>query len=554
MSSGLNNLQAAARAGARRERLEAGFPPKDPYNDDSGVSGMDSTDIDDTDAMIAAKGASMGSGIVQKPELKSEVAPVAGFVGASALSETSSGPSYKGSTSGDILRPVSSLSYEAEAKVLGAFVDLLLHDRSIDKIIARATSKLSIGAERFLRELSRIFKTYSEDLRDTIDQLQQDEQRQLHVATLICWKRMLASHLLVMRYGERAPEFDNSSLDQVEQYLRGPESDENGPSYDEEPDTAHELTIAGLESFLLQGKPFGALKWQLRSLIIPDRHVRQVQESAERLLNFMFYNLWLEETFARACEGLPDFDVWLRLRIDALAENLENELRGGHPVTEYLRTYSAYLSAQAVRRLRQRPDVSCTHDSEPSSRAQQKKVSSTEPRPPEEILEDIMAEKLPGVFGGDFSQRTVWTRLLSTKSFRDFFSDLSEVAYPTFFSECRKALNAQINPQVYQNLAQSEERYLLSILAELQWCSTRHDRRLSFHIEPSDSLSRVDRLKLAIEHKTGSEWSWWPLSPPPRARSKTYVELVSLDLRQRFTLTALLRAVEWLVSFSHILR
>lgn len=548
MSNGLKNIQAAARAAARRERVEAGLPPRDPYNDDSGISGMDLTEVDDIDAIKSAKGASLSSGIVHRPQSKSEVAPVAGIVGASALSETSSGPSHKGSTSDDVLSSVSSLSDEAEAKVLGAFVDLLLHDRSIDKIIARATSKSSIGAERFLMELSMIFHIYSEDLRDTTDQLLQDEQRQKLVAALISRKRMLASHLLVMRHGERAQKSDNSSLDQVEQHLSGPESDNNGLSDDEEPDT--KLNMVGLESFLVQGNPFKLLKWQLRSLIIPDQHVRQVQESAERLLNFMFYNLWLEETFVRAYESVPNFEPWLRLRIDALAESLETELRGGSPVTEYLSTYSAYLSAQVVRRLRPKSDISCTHESEPSSHAQQK-VNSTDMTSAEEVLEDTMAEKLPEAFGGDFSQKTVWTRLLSTKTFRGFFSDLSEVAYPTFFSECRKALNAQIDSQDSRTSAQSEERYLLSILAEIQWCSTRHDRELSFHIEPSDSLSWVDRLKLSIELSTGSEWSWWPLSPPPRAGSKAHVQLESLDLRQYFSLIALTWVAAWLVSILH---
>lgn len=49
MSNGLKNLQGAARAAARRERLEAGLPPTDPYNDDSGISGIDLETVDDLD-------------------------------------------------------------------------------------------------------------------------------------------------------------------------------------------------------------------------------------------------------------------------------------------------------------------------------------------------------------------------------------------------------------------------------------------------------------------------------------------------------------------------
>lgn len=41
MSNGLKNLQSHARSAARRERIEQGLPPVDPYNDDSGCSGID---------------------------------------------------------------------------------------------------------------------------------------------------------------------------------------------------------------------------------------------------------------------------------------------------------------------------------------------------------------------------------------------------------------------------------------------------------------------------------------------------------------------------------
>lgn len=48
MSNGLKNLQSHARSAARRERVEQGLPPTDPYNDDSGISGIDGlTPVDD---------------------------------------------------------------------------------------------------------------------------------------------------------------------------------------------------------------------------------------------------------------------------------------------------------------------------------------------------------------------------------------------------------------------------------------------------------------------------------------------------------------------------
>lgn len=486
-------------------------------------------------------------GVAAKLETKSQAPSGARNSAVSELDETSSMPSYNDSIFDDlesVLSSVSSLGNDAQAVFVGAFVDLLLRDPSVDKMIARATSDTGIGVERFRRAFNKILKDYSRDLRDTI---QPKEQKQQRVVTFISRKTMQASSLLVTRYKERAPKSDNSALERVGQYLDGLESDNSDSSDDEEPDS--ELTISGLETFLLQGKPFKALKCHLRSLVIPNQRVTQVKNSTENLLNFMFYDLGLGEAFARAHGRVPNFNEWLHLRIDALAASLEAELKAKIPVTEYLRTYSVYLSARAVQKLRQTPDVLHTQSPESSSCREQDNTYNTELRPPQEILEDIMAEKLPEVFGGDFTQQTAWARLLSTKAFRDFYSDLSDAAYPTFISKCHEALKAEIYAEAPHSSDQSEERYLLSILMELQWCSARHGHKFSLSIESFDSLLWIDRLKLAIERSTGSEWSWWPLSPPPRYESRTLAQLDSLDLCQQFPTAALLRLIIFLVSF-----
>jgi hypothetical protein len=349
-------------------------------------------------------------------------------------------------------------------------------------------------------------------------------------------QKQSGANLLIARYKERAPKPDTSALEKVGQYLDGLESDNRDLSDEEE--AGIEQTVAELETFLLQRKPFKALKWHLRSLIIPNQRVEQVKASAEQLLDFMFCNLKLEETFARACGRMPDFCTWLGLKIDVLATRLETELRATSPVTDYLRTYLVYLSAQAVQKLSQRANIFYIKTLE-SPRQEQRKEYSTELRPSQEILEDIMAEKLPEVFGGEFSQQAAWAGLISTKAFREFFADLSDAAYPTFFSECRKTLKAEIDSEVAGPSPQSEERYLLSTLMELQWCSARRGSKFSISVESSDRVPWVDRLKLAIERSSESEWTWWPLSPPPRAQSPAHVQLEPLDMRQQFSRAAL---------------
>ncbi|XXH05308.1 hypothetical protein Hte_011733 [Hypoxylon texense] len=53
MNNGLKNLQSAARSAARRERLESGHPIHG-YDDDSGISGIGLTPVDDLDASYSS--------------------------------------------------------------------------------------------------------------------------------------------------------------------------------------------------------------------------------------------------------------------------------------------------------------------------------------------------------------------------------------------------------------------------------------------------------------------------------------------------------------------
>jgi hypothetical protein len=62
MSNGLKNIQSHARSYSRRERLESGQPMA-AYDDDSGISGIDLTPVDDIEHPYNTPGtASTGSG------------------------------------------------------------------------------------------------------------------------------------------------------------------------------------------------------------------------------------------------------------------------------------------------------------------------------------------------------------------------------------------------------------------------------------------------------------------------------------------------------------
>ncbi|POS74758.1 hypothetical protein DHEL01_v206846 [Diaporthe helianthi] len=231
--------------------------------------------------------------------------------------DTSSIQSYNDSMLDDLeslLSSSSSLGEDEQEVFVSAFADLLVRDPSVDMMIARATSDTGIGVERFRRSFSRILKAYSRDLRAVTAQHGNKKHDHQRVAAFISRKTVQTSSLVAARYKERAPKPDNSALDRVGQYLDSLDSDSSDSSSDEdEGDT--EPVVAGLETFLLQGQPFRTLKWHLRSLIIPDQRVAQVKASAEHLLNFMFCNLRLQETFAAAGARVPDFSTWLRLKI-----------------------------------------------------------------------------------------------------------------------------------------------------------------------------------------------------------------------------------------------
>lgn len=91
-------------------------------------------------------------GVAAKAQTKGEAPSSARNVAMSELDDMSSIPSYNDSIFDDlesVLSSVSSLGNDAQATFVGAFVDLLLRDASVDSMITRATSDTGIGVECF---------------------------------------------------------------------------------------------------------------------------------------------------------------------------------------------------------------------------------------------------------------------------------------------------------------------------------------------------------------------------------------------------------------------
>lgn len=82
MSKGLKNLQSSARAAARRERLEAGQPLQPGYDDDSGISGIGLTSVDELDpsysspetASSGSHSSFIGGGMVEDDDIAASAA------------------------------------------------------------------------------------------------------------------------------------------------------------------------------------------------------------------------------------------------------------------------------------------------------------------------------------------------------------------------------------------------------------------------------------------------------------------------------------------------
>lgn len=455
----------------RNYRQQAHEKPPDPVHD--------WTDVYRTLSRQDKQGWSHDTFKAQKSEAASEVMSLMSF--AESIFDAATTMSTASSVPGDT------------QELISKFVNLLVRDPSIARMLPIALSDIGIGHERFRRNFSRILRSYSRELRRSQEKDKPDNNDPSYgrAIAFVSHKAPHAAHLVVSRFGQaRTSARPQYGL---------PESDGDISSASEDGEDENEiLNMEKLESFFTTGEPFRLLRWKLRALIIPDSFLSRVRISTEQLIRIAS-GCGLTDLLSRAQQqrGGSLGDLWTNLtkQLEHLARDLGAQCNtlGQTRVADFLSVYSEYVAARFEESL-----------------ATEREPSSQNDHPSDGILQDIVANTLPEIWEVDFPAH--WGFLASTKAFQEFFSDLRDLAYPTLFSRAEKLIAKRNEP---------EGQRLLPILSELRWAvggtpGGKGDIS-TFSIIPHNRLT--DRCKLAVEASTGAEWDWWPFCPPPRHRA-----------------------------------
>lgn len=404
--------------------------------------------------------------------------------------------------------------------MVASFVDMLLRDPSMDRLLAITTSEFGVTSGRFTRNFSRILKSYSRHLQQSIEpSIQDDHDKCLIAAKSVSSARHQVSNLIASRYNERALEerdFRHREVELISRHLDQPVSDWNDdPSSNEESSGDEvDLRVGDLEQFLLSGEPFRLLKRNLRSLVIPDEFLYCIHESSCEFLDLIFTDR-RPKSFARGllnvlANGLDiksDLDMQLRLMAAELKTECTNISQLDASI--FLETYSQYISAVAIDHVK---DVftPLSKATPGTTQSKNKPVLSHE-----DLLEQVVADSLPSVLYVDLE--THRTFLASSSAFASFINALHGLVYPTFFTEATRFVKATIRSAETSEdrLLASEGQYLLAILSEMQSCLHQRNIPIHFSMKQSEPHSKArNRIKLAIEASTAARWDWWPLCPP----------------------------------------
>ncbi|KAL1863914.1 hypothetical protein Daus18300_008063 [Diaporthe australafricana] len=188
-----------------------------------------------------------------------------------------------------------SSSYSSSHTMIASFVDILLRDPNMDRLLAITTSEFGVNSGRFTRNFSKILTSYSRHLRRAVEGLwlsKDVRDNYLAAAKAVCSSRHQISNLIASRYKERPPTaqtVQHRRVDIISRHLdRSVQTDNDQLSSNEESggDDA-DFTTTDLKQFLVSGEPFWLLKRNLRSLTIPDEFLDCVYESAKAFLDLL---------------------------------------------------------------------------------------------------------------------------------------------------------------------------------------------------------------------------------------------------------------------------
>lgn len=101
----------------------------------------------------------------------------------------------------------SSNSHHNNHVMVANFVDALVRDPSMDRLLEMATSEFDMSSRRFMRNFSRILKSYARHLRQTIKDSTENGDAMKHVLAtrFIRHESHQIANLIASRYNERKP-------------------------------------------------------------------------------------------------------------------------------------------------------------------------------------------------------------------------------------------------------------------------------------------------------------------------------------------------------------
>lgn len=438
----------------------------------------------------------------------------------------------------------SASSFHSNSQVLVAsFVDLLVDDPTMDNLLATATSEFDISSGKFTRNFSKILESYSRHLRQTVESSFKDKHEVYSTAIqFIRNARHQIANLIASRYNERAPTarvFKNRDVEIFSSYVNHsvPADDDDLCGNEESSENEMNFDVGEVKHFLVSGEPFGHLKRNLRSLIVPDEFLHCIYESTRELLDLILADRRTSPLAAGLCHASTagkDMSSDLASSIRIMADRLKIECTDIPQLdaANFLEIYARYISVVAIDHVKgtlitSDADVEDASRSSNHGKTVMKNVAESDTTGPnertaspapllhEQVLEQIVVDTLPLVHYVDLVAHRNF--LASSAAFASFIDDLHDLVHPSFFSEARKLLKKTIlsaEASGDRSLA-SEGQRLLPILAEMQSCFLKDYTVIRFFL-PSDEIrpTMLDKAKLAIEASTAAEWDWWPLQPP----------------------------------------
>lgn len=233
-------------------------------------------------------------------------------------------------------------------ELISKFVDILVRDSSVARMVSMALSDGGMGQERFRRNFGRILRSYSRELRRSLEKAKPEghDASYAHAAAFVSRKAPHASHLIVSRFSQARKSMPprDGLVDSDGASSCGSEGSEG---------ESEVLNMERLESFFTKGEPFRLLRWRLRALMYPDSFLSRVRDSTEQLVRIAS-GCGLTGLMARAQQQQVQPPEKLSADFTEQVECLARDLRlqcstsGQIRVAEFLRVHSQYVAARLI--------------------------------------------------------------------------------------------------------------------------------------------------------------------------------------------------------------